>query len=253
MTDRDYADEYAHKCDCSEDDKCGCTYPNNLPRGFEDASGGEISEPEIIALEETAAAPLLLGKTAPDFTAEAVMADNSFKLDFNLHDYLEGSYGLIFFYPADFTFICPSELIAYNRKLNEFTDRNVRLVGISVDSKYAHQTWKKIPLQEGGIGDINFPLVADLTKEISYKYGVLSGDGTAMRASFLTDKNRVIRYQAANDGRIGRDPAETLRIIDALRFVETHGDVCPAGWRQGDKSLRPTPDGVAEYLKDMHQ
>lgn len=286
MTDNECTYDYANKCDCSEDDKCGCTFPNNMPHDFDCPQAikaaekdSEISQskqqdlndsqsnfsqedykqdnllPEdssLISLEEYQTSPLLVGKLAPDFTAEAVMGDNHFKLDFNLYEYLEGSYGFIFFYPADFTFVCPSELLAYNQKLQDFTNRNVKIIAISVDSKYAHQTWKKIPFNDGGIGDINFPMIADITKAVTYQYGALKNDGTAMRASYLIDKNKVVRYLTVTDDKIGRDPQETLRIIDALQFVEAHGDVCPAGWHQGDRSLRPSPDGVAEYIKDFH-
>ena len=158
------------------------------------------------------------------------------------------SYGLLIFYPADFTFVCPSELIAFNRRLEEFTKRNVKLVGISVDSPYAHLTWKKMPINEGGVGKLDFPLVSDLNKDISYEYGVLSEDGVALRASFLIDKNGVVRHQIINDLPLGRDVDETLRIIDALQFYEQNGDVCPANWHKGDEAINPTPQGIADYL-----
>ncbi len=246
--------DYANKCDCSEDDRCGCTFPNNMRHNF-DCPPDPVrpaAETSAFAAPRKAAA-ILPGNPAPDFTAEAVMPDNLFNNAFNLRTWLKGSYGLLLFYPADFTFVCPSELLAYNRFLAEFERRHFKLLGISVDSKYAHLNWKLMPTSRGGIGGINFPLVSDLNKTIAQDYGVLHPNGTAMRALFLLDQNMIIRHLTINDDKIGRDPQETLRIADALQFVETHGDVCPAGWRPGEKTLTPTLEGTAKYIREIQE
>lgn len=256
MHESDCVYDYANKCDCSEDDKCGCTYPNNMPHDFDcevknvvsnltTETGNEYSKTDF------ACRNLLPGISAWDFTADTVMPDNQIKTDFNLYQYLHDSYGLIFFYPADFTFVCPSELVAYNKLLDEFSKRNIKIVAISVDSQYAHLTWKKLPYSQGGIENIQIPLVADTQKNISRQYGVLKPDGTAFRASFIIDRNKIVRHISINDDKIGRNPLETLRIIDAIQFIETHGGVCPAGWQLGEQSINPTPEGVAQYLSQL--
>lgn len=192
---------------------------------------------------------VLVREFAPDFVAPAIMEDGRLEDNFNLLSYLDGYYGLIFFYPNDFTFVCPSEILAHNNRLEEFKKRNVRIIGISVDSVYAHDAWKRMPVDKGGIGDIKFPLISDITKEISQDYGVLNEEGVALRASFLIDEFGIIRHQLVNDLPLGRDVDESLRIIDALQFYEKNGNVCPAGWHQGDETMRPTQEGVSDYLK----
>jgi peroxiredoxin (alkyl hydroperoxide reductase subunit C) len=191
---------------------------------------------------------VLVTKTAPDFTAKAVMPDNQIVDNFTLSKYLDKSVGVLFFYPLDFTFVCPSEIIAFNNRLGEFSVRGVKLIGISVDSHFSHLAWKKTPVNKGGIGEVQFPLVADLTKSIARDYDVLIGDSIALRGTFIIDKNFVVRHQLINDLPLGRNVDEVIRMIDALYFVEEHGEVCPAGWNKGDEGMKPTSEGVADYL-----
>jgi peroxiredoxin (alkyl hydroperoxide reductase subunit C) len=190
---------------------------------------------------------LLVTQPAPDFTATAVMPDNSFKEDFSLSG-LKGKYVLLFFYPLDFTFVCPSEILAFNRQIDDFKAKNCAVLGISVDSIYTHLAWKNTPVDQGGIGPIQFPLVSDISKSISNDYGVLLEDGISLRGLFLIDKDGVIRHELVNDLPLGRNVDEALRVIDALQFFEEHGDVCPANWRPGDEAMKPTAEGVADYL-----
>ncbi|MBT3316790.1 peroxiredoxin [bacterium] len=190
-----------------------------------------------------------VGEEAPEFKATAVMADNTFKNDFQLSDF-KGKYVLLFFYPLDFTFVCPSEIIAFNKKLDEFKSRNVEVIGISTDSHFSHWAWKNTPVNNGGIGDIQFPLVADLTKEISADYGVLLEGGMALRGTFLIDKEGMVQHMSVNNLGLGRSVDEALRMIDALQHLEEHGEVCPANWSKGDDAMTPTADGVAKYLSD---
>jgi len=188
----------------------------------------------------------LVTKKAPGFTAQAVMPDNSFA-DLNLETY-RGKYVVLFFYPLDFTFVCPSEIIAFDRVLGEFRKRNAEVIGISVDSKYTHHAWRRTPRDQGGIGEIGFPLVADLGKDIARSYGVLTEDSVALRGLFLIDKEGVVRHELINDLSLGRNVDEAIRMLDALQFTEKYGDVCPANWHQGEDAMKPTADGVAEYL-----
>lgn len=206
---------------------------------------------------------VLVTKQAPDFTATAVMGDNSFKEDFSLSDY-KGKYVVLFFYPLDFTFVCPSEIIAFDHRLKEFEDRGVQVIGVSVDSHFTHLAWKNTPVDNGGIGQIRYPLVADLTKEIAADYDVLVGNtsaeddcgdqvhllggSVALRGSFLIDKEGAVRHQVVNDLPLGRNIDEMLRMIDALQFHEEHGEVCPAGWDKSKKGMDASPEGVAAYL-----
>lgn len=191
---------------------------------------------------------VLVGKKAPDFTAKAVMGDNSINEEFNLYEAIEGRYGLVFFYPLDFTFVCPSEILAFDHRLKEFEKRNVTVIAISVDSHFSHLAWKNTPVEKGGLGPVGFPLVADLSKSISRDYDVLLNDEVALRGLFLIDRDKIVRHQVVNDLPLGRNADEALRMVDALQFTEEHGEVCPAGWRPGEKGMRPDPEGVAEYL-----
>jgi peroxiredoxin (alkyl hydroperoxide reductase subunit C) len=191
----------------------------------------------------------LVTNEAPDFTAIAVMADNSFNEAFALSS-LRGQYVLLFFYPLDFTFVCPSEILAFNRALDQFKERNCQVVGVSVDSHFTHLAWKNTPVNAGGIGNIQFPLVADLDKSIAQNYGVLLPVGIALRGLFLIDKEGVVRSQVVNDLPLGRSVDESLRVLDALQFTEQCGDVCPANWKKGDDAMTPTAEGVARYLAD---
>lgn len=192
----------------------------------------------------------LIGKPAPDFTANAVMGDNSINAKFSLSS-LRGKYTVLFFYPLDFTFVCPSEIIAFNRRLGDFKELGAEVVGVSVDSQFTHLAWKNTPVEKGGIGNIEFPLVADLTKNIARNYGVLFEDaGVAYRGTFLIDKEGVVRHAVINDLGLGRSIDESLRMVEALRHHEAHGEVCPANWHKGEDAMKPTPDGVAAYLSE---
>ena len=188
----------------------------------------------------------LVTKQAPDFCAKAVMGDNSIK-DLKLSDY-KGKYVVLFFYPLDFTFVCPTEIIAFDKKLDEFKKRNVEVIGVSVDSEYSHFAWKNTPVDKGGIGQIQYPLVADITKNISRSYGVLFEESVALRGLFLIDKDGIIRHCVINDLPLGRSVDEAIRMIDALQHFEKYGEVCPANWHEGEEAMKPSSDGVAEYL-----
>ncbi len=189
----------------------------------------------------------LVTKQAPDFTATAVMPDNSMKEDFKLSDF-RGKNVILFFYPLDFTFVCPSEIIAFNKKLDEFKKKDCEIIGVSVDSQFSHFAWKNTPVKEGGIGNVQYPLVADLDKTISEQYGVLLDVGIALRGTFLIDRKGVVRHTVINDLPLGRSIDEALRMVDVLRFHEEHGDVCPANWQKGEEAMKPTAEGVADYL-----
>jgi peroxiredoxin (alkyl hydroperoxide reductase subunit C) len=189
----------------------------------------------------------LVTKEAPDFTAAAVMPDNTIKEDFKLSDY-KGKYVILFFYPLDFTFVCPSEIIAFNKKLEEFKKRNTEVIGVSVDSQFTHLAWKNTEVNKGGIGNVQFPLVADLSKKISADYGVLFDEAIALRGLFLIDKEGIVRHCVINDLPLGRNIDEALRMVDALQFFEKNGEVCPANWKDGEDGMSPSPEGVAEYL-----
>lgn len=194
---------------------------------------------------------VLVGKPAPDFTAQAVMPNNEINPKFNLKDYLKGRVGVIFFYPLDFTFVCPSEIIAFNNRLKEFKDRGAEVIAVSVDSQFTHLAWKNTEVNKGGIGQVQFPMVADLTKQIARDYDVLiEGAGVALRGTFLIDKAGTVRHQLVNDLPLGRNIEEAIRMVDTLNFVEEHGEVCPAGWNKGDKAMEPTNEGVAKYLAE---
>lgn len=204
---------------------------------------------------------VLVGKPAPDFTAKAVLEDNSFDESFNLYNYLgikkdasgkvtkKGKIGVLFFYPLDFTFVCPSEIIAFNNRLKEFKLRKAEVIAVSVDSHFTHLAWKQTPIEKGGIGNVQFPMVADLTKSIARDYDVLLGDAVSFRGTFLIDGNGTVRHQVVNDLPLGRNVDEAIRMVDALQFHEEHGEVCPAGWERGDEGMKATASGVASYLK----
>jgi peroxiredoxin 2/4 len=191
----------------------------------------------------------LVQHPAPTFTASAVLPDGKIDDGFSLED-LRGKYVVLFFYPLDFTFVCPSEILAFDKRVDAFEERNCQVIGVSVDSAFTHAAWRKTAPENGGIGPVRFPLVADLTKHISRTFGVLSGDAVALRATFLLDRDGVIRHQAVNDLGIGRDVDETLRTLDALIHHETSAEVCPAGWTAGDPAMEATSEGVAKYLKN---
>ena len=192
---------------------------------------------------------VLVGKMAPDFTASAVMPNNEINDNFNLHAYLKGKIGVLFFYPLDFTFVCPSEIISFANRLEDFKERGAEVIAVSVDSKYTHLAWKNTEVKKGGIGDIQYPLVADLTKSIACDYDVLFGEAVALRGTFLIDQQGVVRHQLVNDLPLGRNVDEAIRMIDALKFFQENGEVCPAGWSKGKKGMKASSKGVAEYLE----
>lgn len=191
---------------------------------------------------------VLVGKPAPDFTAVAVLGDNSIHDKFNLKKYLDGHYGVLFFYPLDFTFVCPSEIIAFDHRAAEFEKRKTKVVGVSIDSQFTHLAWKSTPVEKGGLGNVKFPLVADLKREIASAYGIMHDAGVAFRGTFLIDRSGVVRHQVVNDLPLGRNIDEAIRMVDALQFFEQHGEVCPAGWSPGKAGMKPDPKGVANYL-----
>jgi len=188
----------------------------------------------------------LVTQQAPEFTADAVMPDNSFA-QVSLSGY-KGKYVYLLFYPLDFTFVCPSEILAFNKKLDEFKKRNCELISVSVDSKFTHLAWKNTKIEDGGIGNVQFPMVADLNKEITKAYGIEHPASVALRGLFLIDPKGTVRHCVINDLPLGRSVDEALRMLDALQFTDTHGDVCPANWKQGDEAMKPTAEGVASYL-----
>jgi peroxiredoxin (alkyl hydroperoxide reductase subunit C) len=192
----------------------------------------------------------LVMQKAPSFQAAAVMSDNSIREDFSLAE-LRGRYTVLFFYPYDFSYVCPSELLALDSRIKQFDERECEVVGVSVDSHFTHLAWKKTAMEEGGIGSVRFPLVSDLTKQISRDYGVLSDEAVALRATFLIDREGVVRHQVVNDPDIGRKIEDTLRTLDALRLVERTGKVCPADWEEGGEAMDATPAAVIRYLMDF--
>ena len=190
---------------------------------------------------------VLVSRQAPDFVAAAVMPDGTIKDDFRLSD-LRGKHAVLFFWPLDFTFVCPTEIIAHNNRAVMFRERGVELVGISIDSAFTHYAWRNTPVDKGGIGHVSFPLVADVKHEITRAYGIEHPDGVALRASFLIDRDGIVQHQVVNNLPLGREVDEMLRMIDALQYCEEHGEVCPAGWHKGEAGMKPSAAGVADYL-----
>lgn len=191
----------------------------------------------------------LVTRPAPDFTATAVLADDSFDENFTLSA-LRGRYVVLLFYPLDFTFVCPTEILAFDEALDDFRGRDAEVVGVSVDSHYTHAAWKRTRVEDGGIGPIRYPLVADLKKQISSEYGVLHDDGVALRGLFLIDREGVVRHSLINDLPLGRSVDEALRLLDALRFFEQRGEVCPANWSEGDDGISESQDGIVDFLSE---
>ena len=191
---------------------------------------------------------VLVGKPAPEFTAPAVLPSGEIVDDFKLSD-LKGKYTVLFFWPLDFTFVCPTEILAHDRRMEAFEQRGVEVVGVSIDSQFTHFAWRTTPVKEGGIGPVRFPMVADVKHDITRAFGIEHPDaGVALRASFLIDRDGTIQHQVVNNLPLGRNVDEMLRMVDALQFTEQHGEVCPAGWNKGDEGMNPTTDGVADYL-----
>ncbi len=194
---------------------------------------------------------VLVGKQAPDFTAAAVLENDQIVEEFTLSKENEGSYIVLFFYPLDFTFVCPSEILAFDNRVEKFKEKGAKVIGVSVDSEYSHLAWRNTDIKKGGVGKLGFPLVADKTKQIARDYGILiEEDGIALRGTFLIDKEGIVRHQVVNDLPLGRNIDDALRMVDALQFHEEHGEVCPAGWQEGEAGMKDTTAGVASYLSD---
>ena len=193
--------------------------------------------------------PSLVTQNAPDFTATAVLEDDSFDESFTLSSH-RGKNVVLFFYPLDFTFVCPTEILAFDEALDEFRSRDTEVIGVSVDSHFTHAAWKRTPVDDGGIGPIRFPLVSDLNKDIARDYGVLLESGVALRGLFLIDREGIVRHSLVNDLPLGRSVTEALRVLDALRFHELRGDVCPANWNHGDAGIVESQEGIVDFLSD---
>lgn len=192
---------------------------------------------------------VLVGRNAPNFTVPAVKGGGHIVDSFDFYSAIDGKYGLLFFYPLDFTFVCPSELIALDNRMNEFKKRGVEVVACSIDSHFTHNAWVNTPINQGGIGKVNYTIAADITHSIAQAYGIEHPEvGVALRAAFIIDKDKKVRSQLVNDLPLGRNIDELLRLVDALQFTDEHGEVCPAGWQQGDKGMQASPAGVKEYL-----
>ena len=191
---------------------------------------------------------MLVTKKAPDFTATAVLADGQIVEDFNLMDNLGEKGAVLFFYPLDFTFVCPSEIIAFSHRAKDFRERGINIIGVSVDSHFSHFAWREIAVENGGIGRVDMPLVADLSKQIARDYDVLLDDAVALRGSFLIDADGTVRHAVINDLPLGRNIDEMVRMVDTMLFTNEHGEVCPAGWVKGDEGMKADTEGVAEYL-----
>ncbi|PAF41960.1 peroxidase [Helicobacter sp. 13S00401-1] len=191
---------------------------------------------------------MLVTRRAPDFKAPAVLGNNQIVEDFELSKNLGKEGAVLFFWPKDFTFVCPSEIIAMDKRVKDFAEKGFTVIGVSIDSDVVHFAWKNTPVNQGGIGNVSFPMVSDITKQISRDYDVLLNGAVALRGSFLIDKNQVVRHAVINDLPLGRNMDEMLRMADALVFFEQNGEVCPAGWHKGDKGMKATTDGVKDYL-----
>lgn len=190
----------------------------------------------------------LVTKKAPDFTANAVLGDNTIVSDFNLYKNIGPKGAVIFFYPLDFTFVCPSELLAFDHRYQDFKKKGIEVIAVSIDSHFTHLAWKNTPINEGGIGKVQYAMVADLDKSISKNFDVLLDAGIALRGSFLLDSDGTVRHVVVNDLPLGRNIDEMLRMVDTMLYTNEHGEVCPAGWREGDEGMKATTEGVAEYL-----
>jgi peroxiredoxin (alkyl hydroperoxide reductase subunit C) len=191
---------------------------------------------------------VLVGKKAPDFTVSAVLGDGTIVDEFTLSEAIKGKYGLVFFYPLDFTFVCPSELIALDHRMDKFKELGVEVIAVSIDSQFTHNAWRNTAINDGGIGQVKYTMAADISHDICKAYDVESDGGVAFRGAFIIDKEGDVRSQIVNDLPLGRNMEELVRIVEALQFHEEHGEVCPAGWTKGDKGMDASPEGVAKYL-----
>jgi len=192
---------------------------------------------------------VLVGKKAPDFTVAAVLGDGTIVDEFTLSEAIKGKYGLVFFYPLDFTFVCPSELIALDHRMDKFKEMGVEVIAVSIDSQFTHNAWRNTAINDGGIGPVKYTMAADVAHDICKAYDVETADGVAFRGAFIIDKEGDVRSQIVNDLPLGRNMEELIRIFEALQFHEEHGEVCPAGWTKGDKGMDASPEGVAKYLE----
>eukprot|EP01068_Selenidium_serpulae_P019890 Selendium_serpulae@DN742_c0_g1_i1.p1 len=200
---------------------------------------------------ESGVSASLVRRKAPEFAATAVMPNGEFK-DVSLSRDFSGKHVLLFFYPFDFTFVCPSEILAFNNKVDELKALGVELLGCSVDSQFVHAAWRNTAIENGGIGKIKFPLLADVTRKIARDYGVLLEEGMALRGLFIIDKTQTVRHALVNDLPLGRSVDEAIRLVEAMNFTDAHGEVCPANWKKGQKAMKPDAEGVAKYLKDEY-
>lgn len=191
---------------------------------------------------------MVVTNKAVDFTASAVLGNNEIVEDFNLYKHIGEKGAVVFFYPKDFTFVCPSEIIAFDHRYQDFKSKGIEVIGVSCDSEFTHLAWKNTPVNTGGIGKVQFPLVSDITKDIARSFDVLFGNAVALRGSFLLDKDGTVRHAVINDLPLGRNIDEMLRMVDTMLFTNEHGEVCPAGWHKGDAGMKADPKGVAEYL-----
>lgn len=197
---------------------------------------------------------LLVGQKAPDFTAPAVLGNGKIVDRFNLHQHIKGKYAAIVFYPLDFTFVCPSELIALDHRVATLKERNVEVIAVSIDSHFTHNAWRNTPIDQGGIGHVQYTMVGDMNHHIVRDYGVEHPEaGVAFRGTFIIDNEGTVRHQLINDLPLGRNMDELVRIVDAIQFHQKHGEVCPAGWQKGDKGMNADPKGVADYLSNNAQ
>ncbi|TXK99593.1 alkyl hydroperoxide reductase [Methylococcaceae bacterium HT1] len=194
---------------------------------------------------------VLVGKQAPDFTVPAVLGNGDIVDSFSFSDATKGKYAVVVFYPLDFTFVCPSELIALDHRMDDFTSRGVEVIAVSIDSHFTHNAWRNTPINDGGIGPVRYTMVADMAHTIVKDYDVeADAPAVAYRGSFLIDKEGMVRHQVVNDLPLGRNIDDMLRMVDALQFHEEHGEVCPAGWNKGDAGMDASPAGVASYLSE---
>ena len=195
---------------------------------------------------------VLVGRQVPDFTVPAVLGNGEIVPNFNLYEHIKGKHAVVFFYPLDFTFVCPSELIALDHRMEEFKKRNVEVISVSIDSQFTHNAYRNTPVKQGGIGPVTYTMAADVTHSICQSFGVEHpAAGVALRAAFVIDKQGLVRSQIVNDLPIGRNVDEILRLIDAVQYFEAHGEVCPAGWQKGDSGMKASPQGVAAYLAEF--
>ena len=236
---------YAMKCDCAEDDNCGCTYPNNMERTYTDCFHNS-------KISNKATPQDLIGKKAPDFTAPALLGGGTMVEHFNFYKYTKGQSAVLFFYPEDFSFTCPSELLMMNKELNAFNRRTTKVIAISTDTIHSHIAWKELPPEKDGVSDINYPLVADEDKSICLAYGTLSPKETAHRATVIIDEEKIIRHISLSDNKIWRNPTEILRIMDILHYKNNTITNCPPGWKQNFFFERPETETLTEIYTRRH-